>query len=159
MSNYTDQIQDASMEDILSSIRKILSSEEENPKRTAPCAVEPLELTDLVQAEEEVLEEGPQEGRQAERYYEKKILRDLDGASNSSLMSPSTLSASIATLSALKNATREAELKLPSHASIEDLAKELLFPLLKEWIDSNLPALVEKIVREEIRAITHTLSR
>jgi cell pole-organizing protein PopZ len=155
MSNYTDQTQDASMEDILSSIRKILSSEEENQKSSTSCMVEPLELTEMVNAEEEILEDCTQE----ERYYEKKILRDLDIPSQSSLMSPSTLSASIATLSALKNATREAELKLPSHASIEDLAKELLYPLLREWVDNHLPALVEKIVREEIRTITHTLSK
>jgi cell pole-organizing protein PopZ len=163
MNDYTDQNQDASMEDILASIRKILSSDAENPKRIAPSLVEPLELTDLVREGEEIVKHEIQEECRSERHYEKKILKDLDvsleAISNTSLMSPSTLSASIATLSALKSATREAELNLPSHTSIEDLAKDLLLPLLKQWVDKNLPALVERIVREEIRTITHTLSK
>ncbi|MFO1121131.1 MAG: DUF2497 domain-containing protein [Hyphomicrobiales bacterium] len=37
--------------------------------------------------------------------------------------------------------------------SIEDMTKELLRGMLKQWLDENLPALVESLVREEIRAL------
>lgn len=37
--------------------------------------------------------------------------------------------------------------------SLDAMAKEMLQPMLKEWLDSNLPALVEKLVREEIQRI------
>jgi uncharacterized protein len=37
--------------------------------------------------------------------------------------------------------------------SIDDLARELLHPMLKHWLDQNLPRLVEKLVREEIERV------
>jgi cell pole-organizing protein PopZ len=37
--------------------------------------------------------------------------------------------------------------------SIDDLARELLHPMLKQWLDQNLPRLVEKLVREEIERV------
>ena len=37
--------------------------------------------------------------------------------------------------------------------SIEDLTRELLRGMLKQWLDDNLPAMVERIVREEIERV------
>jgi cell pole-organizing protein PopZ len=37
--------------------------------------------------------------------------------------------------------------------TIEDLTKELLRPMVKEWLDDNLPTLVERLVREEIERV------
>ncbi len=37
--------------------------------------------------------------------------------------------------------------------TVEDLVRELLRPLLKEWLDRNLPPLVEQMVRNEIQRI------
>lgn len=37
--------------------------------------------------------------------------------------------------------------------TIEDLVREELRPILKEWLDSNLPALVERLVRAEIERL------
>ena len=37
--------------------------------------------------------------------------------------------------------------------TLEELTKELLRPLLKEWLDANLPVTVERIVREEIERL------
>ena len=34
--------------------------------------------------------------------------------------------------------------------TLEDLVREMLRPMLKDWLDDNLPVLVEKLVREEI---------
>jgi cell pole-organizing protein PopZ len=34
--------------------------------------------------------------------------------------------------------------------SLEDLVREMLRPILKSWIDDNLPAIVERLVRTEI---------
>jgi uncharacterized protein len=38
--------------------------------------------------------------------------------------------------------------------SLEDLVKETLRPMLKSWLDDNLPGLVESIVRAEIERIS-----
>lgn len=37
--------------------------------------------------------------------------------------------------------------------SLADAAEEMLRPMLREWLDDNLPQLVEKLVREEIERI------
>jgi uncharacterized protein len=37
--------------------------------------------------------------------------------------------------------------------SIDDLARELLHPMLKQWLDENLPRIVEQLVREEIERV------
>ena len=38
--------------------------------------------------------------------------------------------------------------------TLEDLVKEMLRPMLKTWLDDNLPNLVEKIVRSEIERVS-----
>jgi uncharacterized protein len=38
--------------------------------------------------------------------------------------------------------------------SVEDLMKEMLRPMLKVWLDDNLPAMVERLVQAEIARVT-----
>ncbi|HEX5868603.1 MAG TPA: DUF2497 domain-containing protein [Beijerinckiaceae bacterium] len=38
--------------------------------------------------------------------------------------------------------------------TLEDLVKEMLKPMLKTWLDDNLPTLVERLVRAEIERVT-----
>ncbi|HEY7384381.1 MAG TPA: DUF2497 domain-containing protein [Beijerinckiaceae bacterium] len=38
--------------------------------------------------------------------------------------------------------------------TLEDLVKEMLKPMLKSWLDDNLPTLVERLVRAEIERVT-----
>lgn len=40
-----------------------------------------------------------------------------------------------------------------SDRSIEDITRELLRSMLKQWLDENLPGLVERLVREEIERV------
>ncbi|WP_137131895.1 DUF2497 domain-containing protein [Rhizobium sp. FY34] len=37
--------------------------------------------------------------------------------------------------------------------SVEDMARDMLQPMLREWLDDNLPTLVERLVREEIERV------
>ncbi|MDR6286145.1 hypothetical protein HNR47_002146 [Methylopila jiangsuensis] len=37
--------------------------------------------------------------------------------------------------------------------TLDDLVKEMLRPLLKSWLDDNLPSLVERLVRQEIERV------
>jgi cell pole-organizing protein PopZ len=37
--------------------------------------------------------------------------------------------------------------------SFDEIAEELLRPMLQEWLDNNLPVLVERLVREEIERV------
>ncbi len=38
--------------------------------------------------------------------------------------------------------------------TVEDLVKEMLRPMLKEWLDRNLPPMVERHVEREIARLT-----
>ncbi|MEK6734353.1 MAG: DUF2497 domain-containing protein [Pseudomonadota bacterium] len=40
---------------------------------------------------------------------------------------------------------------LSKKATTEEIAAEILKPLLKDWVNNNLPSLVEEIVRKEIK--------
>jgi cell pole-organizing protein PopZ len=71
------------------------------------------------------------------------------------LISDTTAAASLSALSELVSRThREPNIEsLPlgnANRTLEDITRELLRPILKHWLDENLPELVERIVREEI---------
>ena len=44
-------------------------------------------------------------------------------------------------------------MSISSSSTIEGLMSEMLRPMLKEWLDENLPETVERLVREEIQRI------
>ncbi len=46
-------------------------------------------------------------------------------------------------------------LALGSGNSLDDLVKEMVRPMLKEWLDQNLPALVKHLVRKEIQRMVN----
>jgi cell pole-organizing protein PopZ len=71
------------------------------------------------------------------------------------LISDTTAAASLSALSELVSRThREPNIQsMPlgnAQRTLEDITRELLRPILKDWLDDNLPELVERIVREEI---------
>jgi cell pole-organizing protein PopZ len=41
-----------------------------------------------------------------------------------------------------------------SNATIEDIMRDMLRPMLKEWLDENLPAVVERMVEQEIARVS-----
>jgi cell pole-organizing protein PopZ len=38
--------------------------------------------------------------------------------------------------------------------TIDDLVEDLLRPMLRNWLDTNLPQMVERLVREEIERVS-----
>src|SRR6202165_5671379 len=61
-----------------------------------------------------------------------------------------------ATVSAVESAFNTlANTVLTNNArTLEDLVKEMLRPMLKSWLDDNLPGLVERIIRAEIERVS-----
>jgi cell pole-organizing protein PopZ len=65
------------------------------------------------------------------------------------IMSGPTVSAVESAFNALQNTV------LSNNArTLEDLVKEMLRPMLKSWLDDNLPNLVERIVKAEIERVS-----
>jgi cell pole-organizing protein PopZ len=131
-----DMQQDPSMEDILASIKRVIAED----NRTAPVA-RPRRLpaeSDPAEPEEDVLELD-------------------DPVSESGLLSTDAAAASrdrLAALSALRQRA-EAVGTVPAEAGpLEAVVREMLKPMLKQWLDENLPEIVEALVTREIARIT-----
>ena len=71
-------------------------------------------------------------------------------------MSPKQPILSQSTVSAVESAFNTlAHTVLSNNArTLEDLVKEMLRPMLKAWLDDNLPGLVERIVKAEIERVS-----
>ena len=61
---------------------------------------------------------------------------------------------SLSALSELRVAMNISSQPSGTSVTLEDLTRELLRPMLKDWLDANLPPMVERIVRDEIRKMT-----
>ena len=138
-----DLSNEPSMEEILASIRRIISEEGEaavpTPKARAPRAVREQP------AEAEATEEAPD-------ILELTEPMAVEAASDEALVSDEAAAASRRSLAALAMSVTQPG---PSgHSQIEDLVRELLRPMLKEWLDANLPAIVDAKVAAEIARIT-----
>jgi cell pole-organizing protein PopZ len=48
------------------------------------------------------------------------------------------------------------ETSIPSGPTLDELARALLRPMLKEWLDANLPGIVEAQVRKEVERIARS---
>ena len=128
---------------------------------------EALDLTSMVQDDGSVLELD-QDGNAlhtpaAEREpappesYAVQAAQAGPGLLDDSLLHDATTNAAasaFAHLSSAATAVRGQSLGDPA-LTLEDLVKELLRPMLKAWLDKNLPAVVERIVEKEIAKIAH----
>ena len=43
--------------------------------------------------------------------------------------------------------------------TLEDIVRELLRPMLKDWLDDNLPTIIERLVSEELERLTEKAMR
>ncbi|WP_374540994.1 DUF2497 domain-containing protein [Sphingorhabdus sp.] len=126
-----------SMEAILSSIKKIIADEDRSraiSPRRAPRESrreenddeDVLELTDAAADEEELLDTGKAQ----------------------------SLRQSFSVLQTLSEPGVAPQIVRSGETSLEGLTRDLMRPMLKEWLDANLPDIVEAMVAREIERIT-----
>jgi cell pole-organizing protein PopZ len=176
MSQKAAKAQEPSMEEILASIRRIISDEngsgEPAQKPAPPPPQEPdvLELTDMVETKNEPVFkpiERPdvefrdqvrnrQEPRQEQRQEPEALAPSALPARatyptpiDEQLLSQRASEAVSAAFGTLAN-TMFAE----GSRSIEDVVREMLKPMLQTWLEDNLPSLVERLVRAEIERVS-----
>ena len=65
----------------------------------------------------------------------------------------SSMRQSLAALAMLAEPRAQPKIVRSGETSLEELARELLKPALAEWLDRNLPAMVERLVAAEIARI------
>ena len=59
----------------------------------------------------------------------------------------------LAALAMLSEPPAKPQIVRSGETSLEGLAREMLRPMLAEWLDKNLPPMVEDLVRQEIARI------
>jgi uncharacterized protein len=154
--------QDPAMDDILASIRRILNEDDTpgatgqpDPASPASAAAEPIDLTEsmLVQppatpapnpAAEPAAEPAAPQPEQAAAAIPAEVL-----------VAPAVAAATTASVGKLLRAVVQERSASVSRGgpSIEDVVREEIRPLLKEWLDQHLPPLVERLVRAEIERV------
>ena len=166
-----DMTKEPSMEEILSSIKRIIAEEGEEavqaaPRRgridtptkapiefgatvarmTTPVVEEILELTEAVAVED--LMSAPKPAPKATATV-RPVESDAEAETILSVESEVAARHSLSALSSMLVTPKEGE-----DNTLDGLVRTMLKPMLKEWLDARLPALVEDMVAKEIARIT-----
>jgi cell pole-organizing protein PopZ len=156
------------MEDILASIRRILSEEEPaEPARPDPAPrsgdtpppdedVLVLDPSMMVPESEAEAEQPPAEPDPPTPPPPSPPVQAAEPPSKPpELVAPAAAAAAASSVESLVR-TLVAERATQTHRggpTIEDLVREEIRPLLKDWLDNHLPPLVERLVRSEIERV------
>ncbi len=172
---------DQSMEDILQSIKRIIADEGDSAPTANGSDV--LELTELLAEDAAPPVVAPTPAAMPEPAPVAEPVRAMEPAPApmmapattpapapmpapaalatlpTGLMSDAAVAASAAALNALAHkpepvSAHHASPMLRSGVTVEDLVVEALKPMLKEWLDGNLPELVRTLVEREIRRMS-----
>ena len=139
-----DMNQDPSMEEILASIKRVIADDARPAPGPAPRArgeEEPVEASSAPpppEPEEDVLELS-------------EPLREDHGLISANVTA--TARQSLAALAAVRPKSFEPQ-GHPGDGPLEAVVREMLRPMLKEWLDEHLPGIVEQLVTREIARIT-----
>ena len=160
-----------SMEEILASIRKIISDDgppavpEAAPAEAPAPASDVIELTQMVQDDGSVVDvkAAPPPEVPAMPAEPPPPPPKADAPAPETLVSEPAASKSASALSALASTVEIERLASVPHSStpmgnagrtLEDMVIELMKPLLKDWLDKNLPGTVDRLVQKEIERIS-----
>ena len=139
-----DLSREPSMEDILSSIRRVIARDES-----------PQSIRDSkAGASQDVLELQDEDSDAPET----EAVAEVPESTSEELVSDASADATRQSLEALNSVISpdSTHVAAPSSGgrSMEDVVIEALRPMLKQWLDANLPDMVEAMVAKEISRIT-----
>jgi cell pole-organizing protein PopZ len=155
MGNDKDLDKEQTVEEILAAIRKIISEEEEllEPVSGTDHQQQPTDFDDILDLSDPLPdEEDGHEKTQSIDDLESKNSsaiagqrekeNAIDRGGREGLMSSDAAAISAAALAALGNRDLANEMKVDGSNSLEELVRDLLRPMLKQWLDANLPNMV-----------------
>ena len=145
------------MEDILASIRRILSEDEVAAGASAapeapPASNDAGDSGVLVLDPAMMVPETPPAAVSPPDAAADEVAHSVPMAT---LVAPEAAAAAASSVGSLvRTLVAERSMQVYSGGpTIEDIVREELRPLLKEWLDANLPPLVERLVRVEIERV------
>ena len=149
-----------SVEEILESIKKVIAREAA-PAAPAPrrrMTAETVEPAMPGEAEEvlELDEAAMLALTELDEAEAERVEEEDEGATAAPLTGEATVSAmreNFAALAMLAQPGRPPQIVRSGETSLEGLTRELLRPMLAQWLDEHLPAMVEELVKAEIARI------
>jgi uncharacterized protein len=186
MSDPRSANNDPSMDDILASIRKIISDDEAraqvNSQQAASQSGRPaaasseaqpraagrddvLMLTDLIEDSQPGADEQPIPLPRIDPAHAAEMPQpSVEPRAEQSLVGSAVVGAASSAFARLNQAVQDSvpppvapdpgPAMSGNGKTVEDLVKEMLRPMLKEWLDRNLPPMVERYVEREIVRLT-----
>ena len=146
-----------SMEEILASIRNIIAHDPVRGAAQEPPGLAPSLMPQTVDSNDAPMAEGePAEERDEPQAVAPAIvwrrLQSVEagpaGGDETPLLSHEANEAAALSFGALS-----ASLDVRSAELADELVRETLRPMLKQWLDENLPSIVERLVRAEIQRV------
>lgn len=138
------QTSEPSVEEILASIKQVIARDN---RAGAASLRREREVSGL--QEDDVLDLASSNAR-----FLDEPDRDEDDAPLLDEATQAGISDSLAALAMLAQPGAQPQIVRSGETSVESLVRELLRPALSEWLEKNLPPLVERLVAEEIRRIS-----
>ena len=146
------QQNEASVEEILESIKKVMARDNHapiaKPAALAPGLEEPADPASEDEADE-ILDLSDMQFEESDDYA-------IDAEDDAPLTTEQVRGAmqdNFAALAMLAEPGAKPQIVRSGETSLEGLTRELLRPMLAEWLDKNLPGMVEKMVQAEIARI------
>lgn len=130
-----------SVEEILDSIKKVIARDNRGPT-AAP------RLNGAESHEDDVLDLAD-----SDQYFHEEPAPANPAADLVSEPAISSMRESLAALAMMSQPSRPPQIVRSGETSLEGLVADLLKPALREWLDQNLPAMVERMVAAEIAKI------
>lgn len=165
--------QEPSIEEILASIRQIISDDDDKPD--APADPEPFVAAAPVaepeqEPEEDVLEltekfEEPSPIQVDLQEHVEPVLPEPEPeevvmepaiapkAIESEILTEAARSATITSMAKLAGNMPLTRHREYGNITLEDLVREMLNPMLKDWLSDNLPPMVERMVQKELEKL------
>lgn len=137
---------EASVEEILESIKKVIARDNREG------ALDARRRRESETPAEEIVDEGEEEVLEldADAVVEEEDAEDaplLTEAARDSMRD------NLAALAMLAEPGARPQIVRSGETSLEGLVREMLRPMLSQWLDTNLPPMVEQMVRDEIARI------
>ena len=161
-----DMSREPSMEEILSSIRRVIARDDPSQKGGPAAQLSPMSDEDLSANEEDDVLELTEAEPEVHAEDESNSMSEAASAEPVEVSTPELVSAvsaaasrqSLETLAAVlatgKEPAEVASTAVSGDLSVNALAEAALRPMLKQWLDANLPQMVERLVAREIARIT-----
>ena len=172
MTPPAEAINEPSIEEILDSIRQIISDDEDAPASTAKMASTPPPEDDIIELTEKITERPsiqpeavidmqepeppPPPPVRVQPPEPPKPMTPPPPASRQETHADSLLTqaAEEAAMRAFTELTHRAAIEKGGGITIEDVVRYEVRPLLRGWIDKHLPGIVERLVQKELEKIS-----